>query len=727
MHADFLLEHPEDLGRTRSGHTPASIWQLEGAQRLFSHERVFTFAVYQCKYLAKSPKPTRFMTTIPAAKTMPFSGPPKFDKDGRYAGPLSRYCGHKDHEALVGMSSSGHWKTTPAAAYPPLLCKQIAEWAFSVFDGGSAKPQMSGDTSGQGVILSFEPDLQEWNPDRGKEVENLALVALQRGQVMEAELLHISSLLPDEDRVRESTCSIPGQRSFTTGAFFHGGKAGLRRNLSAYPVCSALLARLISSRFPEEPFTSLALFRDISQPPRKDTTNGRYNNLLLACSTFEGGGLWVHSDDGEVVRSVNGSKMSGKIVSWDQGTISFDPHLWHATEGWTGTRLVLAAHSISDEGKLDAADKLRLSSLGFELPGKRKRDAAHMGQDTDQPEVEDLTFDQLKSGCEGPPMVGEFAGCSDEFVDGFGRCSPGRWRPVNRGRRLSDGARTFAGRLKERVQQFVVGSIPDLARATFKLATGRWSGPLFPEDGMAALREDWFQMLPDPLRAREMVPHQPFFLRAMAQTLEILEDPDFGVLEEGKYCFCNGVEVGHLAPLGPNPQVYRARRKGQKYDESEWEPEMRNYKDGPEVERALQEAFEKEEKEGRMFPLSLGEARKRYPGHTLRVAAQAVIPQPDNDFRVVHDGTHGVQVNNDVVMRDRLESPGAKEVSTLQKLGAVSDEKVFFGVVGDVSKAHRRYLRHPEHWGVLACRTRSDSPVIWLNRTGTFGVASAAY
>ena len=154
VRADFLLEHPEDLGRTRSGHTPASIWQLEGAQRLFSHERVFTFAVYQCKFLAKSPKPTRFKTTIQAAKNMPFSGPPKFGENDRYAGPLPQYCGHKDHEALVGMSVSGQWKTTPAAAYPPLLCKQIAEWAFSVFDGGGAKPRCM-DTSGQGIIFRF--------------------------------------------------------------------------------------------------------------------------------------------------------------------------------------------------------------------------------------------------------------------------------------------------------------------------------------------------------------------------------------------------------------------------------------------------------------------------------------------------------------------------------------------------------------------------------------------
>ena len=187
------------------------------------------------------------------------------------------------------------------------------------------------------------------------------------------------------------------------------------------------------------------------------------------------------------------------------------------------------------------------------------------------------------------------------------------------------------------------------------------------------------------------------------------------------------MEVGHLRPLGPVPQVYRLRRKDQKYDDSSWEPEMRNYGEGPEVERSLQEAFEKEEPEGRMFPLSLGEAKKRYPGNQLRIAAQAVIPKPDNDFRVVHDATHGVQVNNEIVMKDRLESPGSREVAAIQKLGSSSDEKVFFGIVGDVSKAHRRYLHHPEQWGVLACRTHSKSQVLWINKTGTFGMASAAY
>ena len=63
-----------------------------------------------------------------------------------------------------------------------------------------------------------------------------------------------------------------------------------------------------------------------------------------------------------------------------------------------------------------------------------------------------------------------------------------------------------------------------------------------------------------------------------------------------------------------------------------------------------------------------------------------------------------VGFDNDIVVKDRLESPGAREVAALQKLGMVSEEKVFFGVVADVSKAHRRFLHHAEHaWLLWIC------------------------
>ena len=151
VHTDFLLEHPEDLGRTKTGHTPASIWQLPLCQDLFRHERVVTFALYQCEFEADSPKPTRFMTSIRGTRSRPYLGPPCFDSRDRYLGPLPHYCGHKEHAALVGVGPDGKWCTTPAAAYPPLLCKAISAWVFSVFDGGGHKASNleATDTSGR--------------------------------------------------------------------------------------------------------------------------------------------------------------------------------------------------------------------------------------------------------------------------------------------------------------------------------------------------------------------------------------------------------------------------------------------------------------------------------------------------------------------------------------------------------------------------------------------------
>ena len=54
-------------------------------------------------------------------------------------------------------------------------------------------------------------------------------------------------------------------------------------------------------------------------------------------------------------------------------------------------------------------------------------------------------------------------------------------------------------------------------------------------------------------------------------------------------------------------------------------------------------------------------------------------------------------------------------------------ERVVFGICGDIAKAHRR-VRHSERdWGVLACRASPLSQTVWLNRVGTFGIASAAW
>ena len=128
----YLIEHPEDLGEV-AGEVPASIWQLPEMRQLVEKTQGTTWAVYQCKYSALSPKPTRFASNIRQCKNFQFSSWPKFDSKHRYLGPLPKSCGHRFHvKKLIGKDVSGKWRTSPSASYPSGLCKYLAAIIASV-------------------------------------------------------------------------------------------------------------------------------------------------------------------------------------------------------------------------------------------------------------------------------------------------------------------------------------------------------------------------------------------------------------------------------------------------------------------------------------------------------------------------------------------------------------------------------------------------------------------
>ena len=66
---------------------------------------------------------------------------------------------------------------------------------------------------------------------------------------------------------------------------------------------------------------------------------------------------------------------------------------------------------------------------------------------------------------------------------------------------------------------------------------------------------------------------------------------------------------------------------------------------------------------------------------------------------IVHDGSHGVQVNQRIRTRDQIRMPGAGELRVLLAEFKAEGRKVF-GALGDASKAHRRIKIRPEDWGV---------------------------
>ena len=136
----YLVEHPEDLGATPLG-VPASIWQSPDWRKLADESNAITAALFQCHKLrqdssaptADYPKPTRLMTTMPLAKSLPFQGWPIFDDLNQYQGPLPRWCGHKHARSLLSVKVNGNltFPTAAAAAYPPSMCEAIGHFAFS--------------------------------------------------------------------------------------------------------------------------------------------------------------------------------------------------------------------------------------------------------------------------------------------------------------------------------------------------------------------------------------------------------------------------------------------------------------------------------------------------------------------------------------------------------------------------------------------------------------------
>ena len=115
-------------------------------------------------------------------------------------------------------------------------------------------------------------------------------------------------------------------------------------------------------------------------------------------------------------------------------------------------------------------------------------------------------------------------------------------------------------------------------------------------------------------------------------------------------------------------------------------------------------------------------ARERFCTR-LAIAALGVVEEKEK-IRVVHDASHKVHVNHRIKVRDQIRCPGAGDIRTILR-ERVSAGVKSFGIMGDVSKAHRRVKVREQDWGYQACQLEAGK--IWINKVGTYGIASAGY
>eukprot|EP00435_Cladocopium_sp_Y103_P046354 s1025_g13.t1 len=281
----------------------------------------------------------------------------------------------------------------------------------------------------------------------------------------------------------------------------------------------------------------------------------------------------------------------------------------------------------------------------------------------------------MKACCNaGAPMQVEWDQVERGFVDGFGLCSPTRWRPSQRGERRSDEMVKLANDTFGILEEAAVDAIPDMRRAAFELVTGKLEKFPFSDEALGRLRDRWFSLY---------------------------------------------IERQDLL------KVFPKKLKHRRLDETEFNRLAENYPSAQLSSHELEEKFREEEGMGRMRPSRLGVLKQEF-GDRLRVAAMAAILKPDGSMRPLYDAAHSVMVNHEIVYQDKIMSPELPEIASVVRETKDSGEAAFC-VSADIKAARRLVKVRRADWGLLCCKADSSSDTIWVNRNGTFGVSSAPF
>ena len=120
------------------------------------------------------------------------------------------------------------------------------------------------------------------------------------------------------------------------------------------------------------------------------------------------------------------------------------------------------------------------------------------------------------------------------------------------------------------LQDGVSEALQDTRRDAFKLVTGKLQSSPFSEDLLMKVRKRIAALLRDPGDAMVRDTGQPFYLRLLAQWLEVFQDPDVDCLVNSPDSFATGVNVGVEDPLPRSPQIFPPKVKHRKLDDTEF-------------------------------------------------------------------------------------------------------------------------------------------------------------
>ncbi|CAE7264057.1 unnamed protein product [Symbiodinium sp. CCMP2592] len=433
---------------------------------------------------------------------------------------------HRDDALSQGTGEHGYgdgaWKSATTAAYPSDFAAFFARLSLSAVSE---------------LRAVADSDLIPINIPSSAEA--FATECIARGAFDRASVQILFDLLP-KTRPHKVTGSAEPGTAFFGGTMHQEGVTAPRSTCYTFPEAMRVINAFLRSVDPCHHYAAFVLTKNVSSEVHRDPRNAAVPNMIVAISSFSNGGIWIQDPSGTTVRSFHGSPVTGTVHSLQDGPVYLDARgCLHATQPWTGDRLIAIAYTPQHLQLLSAEDSAFLASLGFPVLDSSPAGGGgssgilrcprqiHLGRarqwrgwTSQGPEVgvdhaAREAFDPKTSRAFGQPM--------QEFVDGFGLCSPGRWAPEAREKLASSDEVAHAEKIRgllRLLRDFVIDQLKDPKDMAFRLATGHVKKSPFAQSALQKLRQRIVDIIPGATSDLLRVPErQPFHLYFLAETM----------------------------------------------------------------------------------------------------------------------------------------------------------------------------------------------------------------
>ena len=184
------------------------------------------------------------------------------------------------------------------------------------------------------------------------EIEFISQKLLEKGSYTNKDMLYLFEKLEELGNTDFRVGKKTPMTSWYTGAFVHGGIAGLRGNPKRFPFTTKYMANFASKYNGGKSFTAVGVTRNSALGMHRDVHNSKFTeNMVLPISSFEGGGVWIEeedvSEDSKVIKQVpHRGDVPGRVLQLHGGqVVAFKPNRWHEVQPWVGDRVVMLMYT----------------------------------------------------------------------------------------------------------------------------------------------------------------------------------------------------------------------------------------------------------------------------------------------------------------------------------------------------------------------------------------------